>query len=307
VDIYDITANLWATAELSQVGGHFTTAVLGSKIFFAGGNQSSRVDIYDAATNAWSRSELSIGRSCIAGAAAGNTVVFAGGIGQGFFSPHWPTSPVDIYNASTNTWSIGFLDNRPTADNIGVAGMATTVIGSKMYFAGNASDWFAWDFGNITSTINIYDASINTWSTSELSLARGFMASIAVGNKNYWAGGLYKQPTDPFTNLVEIRDMITGLSTHECLFQPNAFFSAVLKDNKIVFFTSRVNLANYCLTNLPVMNKFDIYDLSTNTWSIGVLPVNIYGSTIISVNDVIYVAGGYINGQLSDKVWKLEF
>jgi N-acetylneuraminic acid mutarotase len=55
------------------------------------------------------------------------------------------------------------------------------------------------------------------------------------------------------------------------------------------------------------MNKFDIYDITTNTWSIGVLPANIYGSSVISVNNTIYIAGGYVNDVLSNQVWKLEF
>jgi hypothetical protein len=56
-----------------------------------------------------------------------------------------------------------------------------------------------------------------------------------------------------------------------------------------------------------VMNKFDIYDITTNTWSVGVLQVDIYASSVISVNNTIYVAGGYVNGILSNQVWKLEF
>jgi len=99
----------------------------------------------------------------------------------------------------------------------------------------------------INSTVNIYDANASTWTKSDLSQARGFMASIAVGNKNYWAGGLYKQPNNPFTGRAEIRDEPKGLSTNSCLFQPNAFFSAVLKGNKIVFFTSGVNIPGYWL------------------------------------------------------------
>ena len=91
--------------------------------------------------------------------------------------------------------------------------------------------------------------------------------------------------------------MNSGSSTLTCLFQPNAYFSAVLKDNKIVFFTG-----------LGVeKNKFDIYDIATNTWSIGVLSQNIESASIISVNNTIYVAGGYVNGVSSNQVWKLEF
>ena len=145
--------------------------------------------------------------------------------------------------------------------------MSATSVGSKIYFAGNASDWCAWDFGKISSTINIYDASANTGTSFSLSIPRGHLAGVAVGNKNYWAGGVYRQPPGPFTNLVEIRDMNLAISTFGCLFQPNAFFSAVLKDNKIVFFTSDIDIPVYGSDN-PVKDKFDIYDITTNKWSI---------------------------------------
>jgi N-acetylneuraminic acid mutarotase len=42
--------------------------------------------------------------------------------------------------------------------------------------------------------------------------------------------------------------------------------------------------------------RFDIYDLSTNSWSIGVLPQNLLNPSIISYNNILYVAGGEING-----------
>ena len=65
-------------------------------------------------------------------------------------------------------------------------------------------------------------------------------------------------------------------------------------------------------------NQFDIYNPSTNTWSVGVLDNGFLpaGAAIISVNNVVYVAGGS-TGCISDnggcsplyngKVWKLEF
>jgi hypothetical protein len=81
------------------------------------------------------------------------------------------------------------------------------------------------------------------------------------------------------------------------LFQPNAYFSAAQKDNKIIFFTG----------DGALKNQFDIYDVSTKKWSIEILPVNITGASIISVNNIIYVAGGIVNSSFSDQVWKLEF
>ena len=198
------------------------------------------------------------------------------------------TKRVDIYDALTNTWSVAALTETY------LAGMSATTIGSKIYFAGGTGYWSVFDY-NSTSKIDIYDAASNSWSQSSLSEPRGFHAAIAVNNKIYWAGGdtLYGNNT----NSVEIRDANTQTSTFACLFQPNRVFDAVLKNNKIVFFTGEGE----------VKNKFDIYDLTTNTWSIGVLSQNIEGASIISVNNIIYVAGGSVNGVLSNQVWKLEF
>ncbi len=84
------------------------------------------------------------------------------------------------------------------------------------------------------------------------------------------------------------------------LFSPGVGPDAVIKDNKILFFQYRPS-ANYSI------REFDIYDPLTNTWSIAVLPFNMVSTAIISVNNTVYLAGGYVNGVLSDKLYKLEF
>ncbi len=50
-----------------------------------------------------------------------------------------------------------------------------------------------------------------------------------------------------------------------------------------------------------------MYDVGADKWSIGVLPIKLEGASIISVNNIVYLAGGSLNGVTSDKVWKLEF
>ena len=82
------------------------------------------------------------------------------------------------------------------------------------------------------------------------------------------------------------------------LSMPIEVLYAVVKDNKILFLRNG---------DLADSDKFDIYDIISNTWSIGVLPYKIGGASIISVNNTTYVVGVSINGVLSNKVWKLEF
>jgi hypothetical protein len=296
VDIYDAVSNTWTIAALSQARSGIATLVIGNKIFFGGGyiypnTASARVDIYDFVSNTWSTVELSMARWGMAAAVANKRALFAGGCydlygpGSNFLF----TNRVDIYDATGNSWSTSALSEARVE-------FTGSTVGNKIYFAGGTVLFNASDYSS-TSTIDIYDASNNSWSTSSLSATKGAHAGVAVNNKIYWAGGRGDGGSNYYgCCVVEIKDVNTQTSSFSNLFQPNAYFEAVLKDNKIVFFTGAGNSTN----------KFDIYDTSNNSWSIGALPNNISGS-IISVNNTIYIAGAVIDGVLSNQVWKLEF
>jgi hypothetical protein len=299
VDIYDFTTQSWSTAELSQARWGMTTAVLGNRIFFAGGQfpgglLSSRVDIYDVSTNNWSIAELSESRLAIAAAAVGDKVFFAGGSNGGTEITGTATNKVDIYDQSTNTWSIATLSKARF-------GLAATTAGDKIYFAGGMPDYRE---GPVLNTIDVYDNTTGSWSVSTLNEPKACMASIFKNGKIYWAGGfVYYDPVNgSWANCqIEIKDINTQTSSFANLFQKNYDFSAFEKDNKIVY------LPGLEPSNGILPAKFDVYDLMSDTWSIGQLNQNIYGKAIISVNNTIYVAGGTVNGVLSNQVWKLEF
>ena len=121
-------------------------------------------------------------------------------------------------------------------------------------------------------------------------------SSIAVNDILYFADESSTNPQP--TCSVETLNTNKGVRTLMNLSMPIEMLYAVVKDNKILFLRSG---------DLADSDKFDVYDIASNTWSIGVLPYKIGGASIISVNDTIYVAGISINGVLSDKVWKLEF
>jgi len=283
VDIYNITTNTWSTAELSHPRFDIAAVAAGNKIFFAGGSDTDgsmprdNVDVYDASTNTWSLMKLSRRDECIAAAAVGNKILFAGGC--------YNSLAVDIYDVIRNTWSVVTLPEPMSS--------ATAVtVGNKVYFAG----------GNCKTSI-VYDNATNSWSTFPVQKAKKQMAGINVGNKIYWAGGICD--TVAYCS-VEIHDLNTGGITQQSLSAPRVFWknggqNAVVKDNKIIFYRSSLwENANYT-------DNFDIYDIGSNTWSIGVLPFRIEATSIISVNNVVYLAGGFVNGVLSNKVYKLEF
>ncbi len=300
VDIYDISSNTWATAELSS-GNRLgmATATVGTKILFAGGMEldngltTSRVDIYDASTNSWSTTALSKARSFLAAATVGSKVFFAGG---GSYEPSYIGSTVvDIYDNATNTWSTATLSK-------GRFYLSANTVGSKIYFAGGSAG--PGMTGNASTRIDIYDASTNSWSTDELQEAKSNMASIAVGNTIYWSSGWNGLTAASLSDQVEIKDVTTGISTFACAI-PRTDFYAVVKDDNIVFFTG--NSSDFATLG----NRFDIYNTTSHTWSTGLLDHKIRYTNVISVNNTIYIAGGTEDGSTipvySDKVWKLVF
>ena len=297
VDIYDISTNTWTAGVLSdnnhRVGVSVTT--LGNKVFFAGGDDgigdfvSAAVDIYDALNNTWSTTQLSTGRSGIASAALGNKVYFAGGWGYNIAGGYGTFNTVDIYDNTTNTWGTTTLSEARTE-------ISATTVDDKIFFAGGRND------NNYTNKIDILNGANNTWTTSTLAEARSMISSIATVNKIFWAGGL-KQNGVGWTgsNHVEIRDLNTGSSSYSCVF-PKWSFSIAKKNEYIVFFTGVSS------TEPNSATQFDIFNTLTNEWSVGLLSIPVNYSSIISVNNTIYVAGGMnATGALYDKLWKLEF
>jgi hypothetical protein len=307
IDIYDTIAQAWTTAELTVTARDgMAVASVGDKIFFAGGGDNdwfdvtSRIDIYNSTTNTWSTAELSQARKYLAAVTLGSKVFFAGGGYWGPLSgpppnPNWPqnanyyvgSTVVDIYDNAMNGWSTANLSE-------GRFELSATAAGSKIYFAGGLNN-----INSGSRKIDIYDAEANSWSASELQEEKASHGAIAFGNKIMWAAGAntpYYQGYNR-SNRAEIRDQLTGLSTTECI-TPKALFGVVRKNDDVIFFTGLVD---------GPARTFDIYNITTGTWSTGTLPVSIHGSTIIAVNNTIYVAGGIVDGGYSDKVWKLEF
>jgi N-acetylneuraminic acid mutarotase len=305
-----LSAQLIPVGILSQARHGMALATSGNKILFAGGTVPggglARVDIYDITTQSWSTAELCVGRYAIATVAAGNKIFFGGGE---YSDGTWPVDSVDIYDVSTNTWTVSHLS---TAGN----SIAAAAVGNKVLFAGGDGG-----FPGVSreTRVDIYDLNTGSWSTASLSeRKRGEHSAVTIGNKIYFAGGETWNLNNNYyyaSNKVDIYDNATNTWTTSSMQEGKLNFAsiayggkiywagggqnAVVKDNKIIFLR---------LHETDDRNKFDVYDMITNTWSIGVLPQSIpREASVISVNNTIYVAGGYINGTASNQVWKLEF
>jgi len=285
VDIYDLEKKTWSTAELTVPERQgMAVATVANKILFAGGGdndgnvRTSRVDIYDASNNTWTTAELSQPRIYLAAATLGDKVYFAGGANTS------SSAVVDIFDNTTNTWSTASLSQARH-------GLSATTAGNKIYFAGGATLINSNDVAS--AVIDVFDGTTNSWTTSSMAEPKNLMASIAVANKIFWAGG--------GTDLVEIRDLSTGVSSFSCILARSSP-AAVVKGDNIIFFTG--------YGYPPNGTQFEIYNITTNTWSTAMLDRPIFGATIISVNNTVYVTGGCRYAEFppyNKEVWTLEF
>jgi hypothetical protein len=302
VDIYDRNSSTWTTTQLSNSRGDIAVASVGNKIFFAGGvnwdNYQSvqwngsydNVDIYNASNNTWSVAHLSKARESICAVVVGNKVIFAGGTyftrNPNIGNPVGNASDVvDIYDVSTDTWSVAKLSVARTE-------ISAVVIGNNVYFAGGSG------YGNAQSLdiVDVYNSGTNTWTSSTLPNEVALKESYQVGNYITWSKD----------NQVKIKNIATGTITSNCV--SGYVFGAPVLKNEVIAFPTGSN-TNGALT------QFDLYNVNTSSWSILRLNQSIAGSvnaSVISVNNTVYLAGGYQNNggcnvTFYDKVYRLNW
>ncbi len=142
----------------------------------------------------------------------------------------------------------------------------------------------------------MYNSGTNTWSTSTLADEVALQESYQVGNYITWSKD----------NQVKIKNITTGAITSNCI--SGYVFGAPVLKNEVIAFPTGSN-TNGALT------QFDLYNVNTSSWSILRLNQSIAGSvnaSVISVNNTIYLAGGYQNNggcnvTFYDKVYTLNW
>ena len=172
----------------------------------------------------------------------------------------YPIRDVDIYDFDTQTWSTAHLSTAR-------AQMTAVTDGNKIFFVGGEVPGF---YG--TTRMDIYDASANTWSFSDLPSTVGALYSYAVaGNKVFFVGGVK----------VDVYDTSTGLWS--AINQPGQQgVTVTTAGDKVYFAGGSVSVVN-------------IYDNTTGAWSTASplsQPTASMGS--IYFNGKIYWAGGVI-------------
>ena len=154
--------------------------------------------------------------------------------------------------------------------------------GNKILFAGGLTT-----SGTLSATVDIYDVTSQSWSTSQLSVARYGMAAISAANKIYFAGG-YTGNIDTPTTRIDIYDVTSNTWSTKELSEPRSVMSAVTIGDKIMFAGGqKLFNCSYCFSD-----RVDIYNTSTNTWSTATLSVARNGLSATAAGNKIYFAGG---------------
>ncbi len=255
VDIYDVSTNTWTTAHLSEARSHLSAASAGTKIFFAGGSPSDyiyskTVDIYDVATDTWTSAQLSKARFGLSAASAGNKIIFAGGIDDSAVTG----KTVDIYNVATNTWTTSQLsEERFYGSNSGAAA------GSKVVFAGGIGGASA--INAYSKVVDIYDVNTNSWTKSQLSDPKSYLAAVGTANTIVFAGGVRVDTNGQqiFYKSVDVYDANTNTWTSANLSEARDFVAGAAAGNKIVIAGG--------FNGTDAVKTVDIYDVQTGVWT----------------------------------------
>jgi hypothetical protein len=321
----------WTFSSLSVPTDYMGASVLGSKAYFAGGedcvNLVSKVEIYDTKTGIWTYDNLSVARELPFATTCGSKIFFAGGVD--FYISQAVFSTIDIYDTIDQTWDVKQL-------SIPRLQAAVVSHGNKVLFAGGTNyqtgacydvvdiynvetgDWstaslsiprvvwwakvgdlaiFAGDYSNQQSSkrVDIYNFTTDSWSIDSLSVPRAFIGMTTIGNKVLIAGGMVSGNTP--SNIVDIYDASTGSWSTANLSLARAFADnqqAVTACGKAYFVGGgKIHLNQGYWT--AAYTVIDIYDDATGTWSVDTMPLSKrVHHAVVAIDNKVIIAGGYL-------------
>lgn len=229
------------------------------------------------AQSQWTYSNLSEPKYHMGAATIGNKAYFAGGYDKTKFM-----DKVEVYDVSTGTWEIS-----------GKLSKARQVIGgsasckSKIFFAGGYDENISYD------NIDIYDTLTKEWSVAHLSVDRFSLSAISHGDTVMFAGGVqFKSDVNPvFKNTIDIYNSKTGVWTVDHLSIARMGMAASVVGDLAIFAGGMDYVAGG--TNaFKTLNRVDIYNFSTKTWSIASLSQARAYASAVTVGNKVIIAGG---------------
>ncbi len=143
----------------------------------------------------WSYTSLSKGKLGMSAGVIGDKIMFFAGSTYVYPSVNL-VNEAELFDIRTGQSVFMQLDPAAGRDN-----SCATSVGSKLIFAGGDNGW-------ATNRVDIYDTLTGTWSTTQLSLDRYFIAPVSIHNKALFAGGSSKTVNRNASN-VDIYNLLT--------------------------------------------------------------------------------------------------
>jgi hypothetical protein len=208
---------------------------------------------------------------------------------------------VDIYDTLTHNWqTITGME----ATGYYLASSKAAVVNNKIIF--NAARNI---FGQPPDQIvNIYDALSNSWSVNHFPQSRAYYAMTVVGNKAIYAGGEGADST--ISKRIDIYNASNNSWSVVNFNQGRPGMVAASVGNKVVFaggyikrYDSLVwvcdDYGNNCDSVHPLapVNRVDIWDIATNTWTVAQLSsARCFIVTAVVGNKIIFAGGDNLDG-----------
>ena len=193
---------------------------------------------------------FSIPRNNIAITSLHQEIVFYAG-GDFNYNPINYVNIVDIYNISTNNWTVSYL-------SVNRSFIAATSLTNMVFFAGGLNN------NGSSNVVDYYNIETNQWNIIYLSKARYNIASASLENNNliFFAGGLINGSPD---STLDIFDANTYTwNTQTLSFVMNGLTATALpKQNMVIFGLKKFNIGRRLL-NLPI-SYFQIETYSVDT------------------------------------------
>jgi N-acetylneuraminic acid mutarotase len=195
-EVYDPSTNTWATKASMPIGTNSMQAnTVNGKIYVIGGSIVTAgtppytyasptvnfTEIYDPVTDSWTRgAPIPYPVIGYASAVVDNKIYVMGGQDEYALSASAPTSVTvsytQVYDPSTNTWSLGA--SAPTGTFQAAAGATTGLMAPKRIYVFGGSI----GFGEGSNQTYAYEPSTNTWSTAASMPTACYGPAVAVVN-----------------------------------------------------------------------------------------------------------------------------
>ena len=285
-EIFDSAVGGWASAQGMSTAREIHSAVLlpNGKVLIAGGynnvtgNQLASASLYDPASDSWSGTgALNISREETSATLLPNGKVLVAG---GYNNLGGWLSSAELYNTNSGLWTL--TGSMSTARKYHTV---TLLPNGRVLVAGGYNTT-----GGPLASAELYDPETGTWSqTSSMNSSRDAQSATLLPNGKvlvvggYHNGGTSAELYDPSSG----KWKITGSPNN-----PRANHAAVLLPNGKVLISG--GITNYPFTNS--LRSTEIYDPSTETWTIGADFVQTTGShnAVLLPNGKVLMVG--VNG-----------